>query len=134
MSLLQEVIEQYGDFENAKPPTDKTDKTSKTPKALTDKTDERGFVSFGSEWSELLENKNEELKEQEIPVAEEMVVITEMRQRGICPDHYTATTECRRCGPVPIWPGCPPQVHGCPWCSNRLQGLPMPNNTRVTKS
>jgi len=73
MSLLQEVIEQYGDFENAKPPTDKTDKTSKKPKALTDKTAKTGSVSFGSEWSELLENKNEELTEQEIPVAADMV-------------------------------------------------------------
>ncbi len=129
MSLLQEVIEQYGDLSSEKPkaPTDKTAKTSNRLKALTDKTDKRGSVSFGSEWSELLENKNEELTEQEIPVAEEMVVITEMRQRGICPDHYTATTECRRCGPVPIWPGCPPQVDGCPWCFNRLKGLPMPN-------
>ncbi len=48
MSLLQEVIEQYGDFENAKPPTDKTDKTSKKPKALPDKTDRTGFGSFVS--------------------------------------------------------------------------------------
>ncbi len=115
MSILQDVIEQYSEF------------ISEKPKALTDKTDKRASVSYVSEWSELLENKNEELTEQEIPVAEEMVVITEMRQRGICPDHYTSTTECRRCGPVPIWPGCPPQVNGCPWCFNRLQGLPMPN-------
>ncbi len=57
MSLLQEVIEQYGDSEIAKPPTDKTDKTSKKPKALTDKTDKTGSVSFGSEWSEGLKTK-----------------------------------------------------------------------------
>ena len=120
MSLLQEVIEQYGELssEKAKVPTDKTDK--------------RGSVSFGSEWSELLENKNEELTEQEIPVAEEMVVITEMRQNGICPDHYTATTECSHCGPVPIFEGCPPQVNGCPWCFNRHKGLPMPNTGEIT--
>ncbi len=59
MSLLQEVIEQYGDSEIAKPPTDKTDKTSKKPKALTDKTDKTGSVSFGSEWSEGLKTKKE---------------------------------------------------------------------------
>ena len=115
MSLLQEVIEQYGDL------------SSEKPKAPTDKTDKRGSVSFGSEWSEFLENKNGELTEQEIPVAEEMVVITEMRQRGICPDHYTSKTECKHCGTVPIWPDCPPRVNGCPWCLNRHKGLPMPN-------
>ncbi len=126
MSLLQEVIEQYGDFENAKPPTDKTDKTSRKPKALTDKTAKTGSVSFGSEWSELLENKNGELTEQEIPVAADMVAITEMREKGIVPDHYTATTECKHCGPVPTWPGCSPKVGSCVWCFNRIKGLPMP--------
>ncbi len=127
MSLLQEVIEQYGDFENAKTPTNKTARTSKRSKALTDKTDKRGSVSSGSEWSELLENKNGELTEQEMPVAEEMVVITEMRQKGIVPDHYTATTNCKHCGPVPIFEGCWPESDACPWCFNRLRGLPMPN-------
>ena len=121
MSLLQEVIEQYGDSSSEKPIAP-TDKTAKTP-----------FVSFGSEWSELLENKNGELMEQEIPVAEEMVVITEMRQRGICPDHYVAETICKRCGPVPIFPGCPPQINGCPWCLNRIQGLPIPKTKSMTE-
>ena len=127
MSLLQEVIDQYGYCENAKTPTDKTDKTSKKPKALTDKTDKRGSVSFGSEWSELLENKNGELTEREIPTAEDMVAITQMRERGVVPDHYTSETDCKNCGPVPIWPGCPPQINGCPWSFNRRKGLPMPN-------
>ncbi len=128
MSLLQEVIEQYGDLSSERPkaPTDKTAKTPKRPKALTDKTDKRGSVSFVSEWSELLENKNGELTEQEIPTAEDMVAITQMRQRGIIPDHYTATTNCKHCGPVPIFEGCWPESDGCPWCFNRLRGLPMP--------
>ncbi len=116
MTLLQEVIEQYGDF------------SSEKPKAPTDKTDKRGSVSFGSEWSELLENKNGELTEQEIPTAAEMVTITEMREKGIVPDHYTATTNCKHCGPVPIFEGNWPESDGCPWCFNRLRGLPMPNN------
>jgi len=59
MSLLQEVIEQYGDSENAKPPTDKTAKTPKKSKALTDKTAKTGSVSFVSEWSEGLKTKND---------------------------------------------------------------------------
>ncbi len=115
MSILQEVIEQYSEF------------ISEKPKALTDKTDKRASVSSVSEWSELLENKNGELTEDELPAAIEMVAITEMREKGICPDHYTSETTCKNCGPVPIWEGCPPQVIGCPWCFNRLQGLPMPN-------
>ena len=129
MSLLQEVIQQYGDLSSEKPkvPTDKTAKTSNRPKALTDKTAKTGSVSFGSEWSELLENKNGNLTEQEMPVAEEMVVITEMRHRGLVPDHYTATTNCKHCGPVPIFEGNWPESDGCPWCFNRIKGLPMPN-------
>jgi len=57
----------------------------------------------------------------------ELIMIDDMRHRGIVPDHYTSETECKRCGPIPIFEGCPPQVDGCPWCFNRLQGLPMPN-------
>ncbi len=56
----------------------------------------------------------------------DLVAISEMRERGIVPDHYSATTECRLCGPVPIFEGCPPEVGGCPWCFNRLKGLPIP--------
>ncbi len=49
-----------------------------------------------------------------------------MREHGEVPAHYTATTLCARCGPVPIFPGCPETVLGCPWCFNRVQGLPVP--------
>ncbi len=56
----------------------------------------------------------------------ELIMIDDMRHRGIVPDHYTSATECRYCGPVPIFEGCPPEVHGCPWCFNRLTGLPVP--------
>ena len=56
----------------------------------------------------------------------EMVMIVEQRGQGICPDHYTATTECKHCGLVPIFEGCPSKINGCPWCFNRLKGLPIP--------
>ena len=112
MSILQQVIEEYG--------------ISEIPKALTDKTAKRASVSSVSEWSELLENKDGELTEQEIPATIEMVAITEMRQKGVVPDHYTSTTTCKHCGPVPIWEGCPPKVLGCPWCFNRIKRLPIP--------
>lgn len=48
-------------------------------------------------------------------------------ERGEVPTHYTATTVCARCGPVPVYPGLPEQVRSCPWCFNRLAGRPMPS-------
>ncbi|MGH8580067.1 MAG: hypothetical protein ACREVK_08090 [Gammaproteobacteria bacterium] len=38
------------------------------------------------------------------------------RARGEVPDGWTAITCCLQCGEVPIWPGCPSAVQGCPWC------------------
>jgi len=57
----------------------------------------------------------------------ELAMITDMRHRGIVPDHYTAMTNCKHCGSVPIFEGNWPESDGCPWCFNRLRGLPMPN-------
>jgi len=54
------------------------------------------------------------------------LLITRMRERGEVPSHYTATTECKFCGIVPIFEGCPHKVEGCPWCFNRVSGRPMP--------
>lgn len=48
------------------------------------------------------------------------------REAGRVPASYTVVTDCRRCGPVPIFPGCPPEALGCPWCTNRRRGLPVP--------
>lgn len=58
----------------------------------------------------------------------ELLMIGEMRAKGVAPDHYTSTTVCSHCGPVPIWDGCPPEVQGCPWCLNRHAGLPIPGH------
>lgn len=38
------------------------------------------------------------------------------RAAGRIPEHYTARTVCRNCGPVAIWEGAPAEVLGCPWC------------------
>jgi len=59
----------------------------------------------------------------------ELIMIDDMRKQGITPDHYTSETDCKHCGTVPIFEGCPPQVDGCPWCFNRLAELSMPNKT-----
>ena len=60
------------------------------------------------------------------------VMTRRMRERGEVPPDYTGITECAGCGPVPIWVGCPPAVLGCPWCFNRLRGLPVPNLNPVS--
>ena len=74
----------------------------------------------GSDWDEIADDP------EQLRAFAELLMIGEMRERGIVPDHYTSETECKKCGTVPIWQDCPPQVNGCPWCFNRLQRLPMP--------
>ena len=126
MSILQQVIDEYGISEMPEAVTDKTAKRVKSPQALPDKTDKRASVSSVSEWSELLENENGELESDEVLIAAELVEIVQMRERGEIPAHYASTTTCKHCGPVPIWNGCPPEVQGCPWCFNRHKELPIP--------
>ena len=74
----------------------------------------------GEDWDEIANNPKQ------LKAFNELLMISEMRSQGVTPDHYTSCTECKYCGPVPIWNGCPPQVVGCPWCFNRLKGLPIP--------
>jgi hypothetical protein len=81
---------------------------------------ERVKAKAGPDWDEIADDP-EQLK-----AFADMLVVEDMRQRGIAPDHYKATTVCRHCGAVPIWRGCEPQVMGCPWCFNRIKGLPIP--------
>ncbi|MFB3107361.1 MAG: hypothetical protein ACE1ZA_20905, partial [Pseudomonadales bacterium] len=61
------------------------------------------------------------------------ITICRMRERGEVPSNYTSTTVCAHCGPVPIYPGMAERVLGCPWCFNRVKGLPMPKPSK-TKS
>ena len=126
MSILQQVIDEYGISENPEAPTDKTDKRVRTPEPPTDKTDKRASVSSVSDRSEGFEINHDEFEAHELAVAKEILEIMQMREKGICPDHYTATTECIHCGPVPIFEGVPEKVEGCPWCFNRLKGLAVP--------
>ena len=123
MSILDAVREKY-----------------KTPMHGTDKTDKRASVGFvsptnsqnrsfcadnlrllaGSDWPEISTDP------EQLAAFKAAAETVEQIQQGIIPDHYTATTECGHCGPVPIFPGLPAKVDGCPWCFNRLKGLPMP--------
>ncbi len=61
------------------------------------------------------------------------IQIRRMRERGEVPPDYTATTVCRHCGPVPIFPGVAERVLGCPWCFNRVKGLPVPEAPTKTE-
>lgn len=57
----------------------------------------------------------------------------QIREGGSIPDHYTGITECKRCGLVPIFEGFPPTTNSCPWCFNRLKGLPTPRAPQCEK-
>ena len=74
----------------------------------------------GADWDEIA-NDPAQLK-----AFAELLMIVEMRKKGEVPSHYTAITECKYCGIVPIFEGCPPKVKGCPWCFNRLKGIKTP--------
>ena len=45
---------------------------------------------------------------------------------GDPPSGWTAARYCRLCGPVLLWPDCPPIVLACPWCFRRKAGRYVP--------
>ena len=45
-------------------------------------------------------------------------------EQGQIPSGFTERAHCRRCGPV--WLRVAGEVAGCPWCWNRVAGLPIP--------
>lgn len=55
-----------------------------------------------------------------------------MREKGQVPSNYTSSTVCLQCGEVPMFQGCAPSVLACPWCFNRVAGLPIPRPDPVT--
>ena len=61
------------------------------------------------------------------------ITIRRMRKHGEVPSNYTSTTVCAHCGPVPIYPGMAERVLGCPWCFNRVKGLPVPKVSTKTQ-
>ena len=97
----------------------------------TDETDNRAIGSNGSPCFEELKVDFPDLEPHEVPVVLDMLRIQDMRLRGVVPDHYTASTTCHWCGPVPMFPGVPTLVEGCPWCFNRLQRLPIPKAPNI---
>ena len=54
-----------------------------------------------------------------------------MMEGGQCPPDYSHAVQCDGCGPVWLWPDCPPHVLACPWCAIRKAGRYLPR-PRVT--
>ncbi len=74
----------------------------------------------GEEWPEI-ENDNATLG-----ALAQAIQTRRMRERGEVPTHYTEVTVCAHCGPIPIFSGVAERVVFCPWCFNRVAGLPVP--------
>jgi len=155
MSLLQEVIDQYcqteASSETPKPLSDKSAKRgsgtygtespghSHISKGSGARPDRSRVVSV-DKWSKQLRESPDELRRaaeddwsevsndpaQVVAFADSLAIV-QIRESGGVPDTYTAITNCQTCASiVPIWQDCPPQVRECPWCFNRLMGLPIP--------
>ena len=75
---------------------------------------------LGADWDWIRQNPKI------LEACREAETVRRMREAGIVPSHYTESTVCGHCGRVPIVPGCPDKVLACPWCFNRLKGLPIP--------
>lgn len=48
------------------------------------------------------------------------------RERGCVPTGWSKVCRCDGCGPVWLDVDCPARVIACPWCWNRVAGLPVP--------
>lgn len=68
----------------------------------------------------------QQLTEAERAAIEYCEMVAKEREAGIRPASYTSTTTCRACGRVYIFSGAPSRVDCCPWCFNRVHGLPVP--------
>lgn len=77
-------------------------------------------AELGDDWDEISSDPAQ------LAAAAELLRTDECRRAGHIPPHYTATTICKGCGPVSIFEGTTGHVSGCPWCYNRVNGLPIP--------
>ena len=142
MSILKQVIEEYGISEMPEALTDKTAKRVNSPGGLTDKTDKRASVSSVSDRSEGFETQvveDNELRETlgddwdevssnpaQLEAARFLVTEAKQVANGVIPERYTQITDCKYCGPVFVYEGYPQPANNCPWCFNRIKGLPIP--------
>lgn len=71
-------------------------------------------------------DEQQQLTDAERAAIEYCEMVAKEREAGIRPASYTSTTTCRGCGLVYIFYGAPSRVDACPWCANRVRGLPIP--------
>ena len=112
MSILDDVRLEFG--------------ITESPGTLTEKSSSGSFVSHRSGELKLIPSTIDPHCDYG-DVDPKVLEIIRMRERGEIPSHYTSETNCKHCGPVPVWEGLPSDVSGCPWCFNRRSGLPMPS-------
>lgn len=124
MSILEAVRKKYKTSIDG---TDKTDKrasvgsVSPTPEHFQSFSTEKLRLIAGDDWAEI------EADPVQLAAFKASAEIAAQIQRGEVPAHYTATTVCTHCGPVPIFEGLPSKVKGCPWCLARVRGVNVPN-------
>ena len=127
MSLLDQALEKYAEIpvQEAKGPVVRS--VDQLSKELRDSPDELREAAE-DDWDEVSNDPA-----QLVAFADSLAIV-QIRESGGVPDTYVSVTTCQKCGPVPIWPGCLPQVQGCVWCFNRLAGLPMPQGIAKNES
>lgn len=125
MSILDEVYKQYGVSETSEPPTDTTD-SSQSVSSVSE-----GVSPFEPEIDDLEQEAGDDwhqmsADEQQIETFRYLVRTARQIRAGVIPESYTSTTNCKNCGEVPVFQGCPPEVLSCPWCMNGVKGLLIP--------
>ena len=98
-----------------------------SPERAYEATDHELKAYLGDEWTEV-EDDEEQIKAIRCCLTEAKLI-----ERGIVPRAFTDITDCKYCGPVFIYPGYPNPANNCPWCFNRLRGLPIPRVQSIHK-
>ena len=118
MSLIEVVTEKYGSPVRGSKGSKAPPKDLKEPRPPTD-----------HELREILEDDWDEAANDPalLEIAKRSVIEAKQMERGVVPNAFTQTTECKYCGPVYVPEGWPqPATNNCPWCMNRLKGLSIP--------
>jgi hypothetical protein len=74
----------------------------------------------GEDWPAIRDNP-EAVKQLALALREDREI-----EAGTCPERWSETAVCSRCGPVFV----PPWLAGCRWCAPRRQGVAIPRPTR----
>ena len=79
-------------------------------------------VFLGEDWNDYKD------KPESLVLWTDLLLKNHLIEQGIAPDNFTAITYCNSCGYVYVPPALinGGKVLGCPWCWNRVKGLPIP--------